>query len=87
MIKLTGLLVNLFIPPKRPDSDQDPSPKAQILGDVALPEGGSRKELITIGIKSPELFSQLKEQVGSDVVLDVGAFAPSKGTVVFFTRA
>ncbi len=87
MLKLTGQLVNIFTPSRRAEEDSDPTPKAQILGEVGLPSGEFRKELITIGIKSHKLLSDLTSQIGSDVVLDVGVFSPAKGSVIYFTRA
>ena len=69
MLKLTGQLVNIFTPSRRAEEDSDPTPKAQILGEVGLPSGEFRKELITIGIKSQKLLSDLSSQIGSDVVL------------------
>lgn len=87
MLKLTGTLVNIFTPARRPEDEHEPVPKAQILGEVGLPTGEFRKDLVTIGIKSNKLLQQLEQQIGSDVVLDVGVFAPSKGSVIYFTRA
>ena len=79
MITLNGTLLNIFKTPARENSDE--KDKIQILGDVALPNGEVRKDLMTITVNNVRKF---EGKEGSDISLSVGAFAPQKGTVIFF---
>lgn len=79
MITLNGTLLNIFKTPARENSDE--KDKIQILGDVALPNGEIRKDLMTITVNNVRKF---EGKEGSDISLSVGAFAPQKGTVIFF---
>lgn len=79
MITLNGTLLNVFKAPARGDADE--KDKIQILGDVALPNGEVRKDLMTITVKDAR---QYEGRQGEAISLAVGAFAPQKGTVIFF---
>lgn len=83
MISLTGQLVGIVEAGKTKEGE-DTKPKIQILGDVVTPDGQTRKDLVTVSVKSPQKLSELRDKVGQDITLPVGAFAPSKGSVVFF---
>lgn len=79
MITLNGTLLNVFKAPARGDADE--KDKIQILGDIPLPNGEVRKDLMTITVKDAREYEQ---RMGEDVSVSVGAFAPQKGTVIFF---
>jgi hypothetical protein len=83
MITLNGVLLNVFKAPIRKDAEdgETEKDKVQILGDVALPNGSLRKDLMTITVKSAR---QFEGKEGTEISLAVGAFAPQKGTVIFF---
>lgn len=83
MITLNGTLLNVFRAPVRKNADdgETEKDKIQILGDVALPNGEVRKDLMTITVKDARRY---QEQQGTDISVSVGAFAPQKGTVIFF---
>lgn len=83
MITLNGVLLNVFKAPIRKDAEEGETEKdkVQILGDVALPNGSLRKDLMTITVKNAR---QFEGQEGTEISLAVGAFAPQKGTVIFF---
>ncbi len=83
MITLNGTLLNTFKAPVRKGSEEGEKEKdkIQILGDVALPNGEVRKDLMTITVKDA---SKFEGRHGEDISLAVGAFAPQKGTVIFF---
>lgn len=82
MINLTGTLVNLLKSAVR--LDQEPTkPKAQIMGSVLQKDGQSRMELLTVSI-SDHTYHDLQDRIGQDITLPVGAFAPAKGSVVYF---
>lgn len=83
MITLTGQLVGILEASKTKDGE-DTKPKIQILGEVVAPDGQTRKDLVTVSLKRPQQLSELRDKVGQEITLPVGAFAPSKGSVVFF---
>lgn len=79
MITLNGILLNVYKAPARGDAEE--KDKIQILGDIPLPNGDVRKDLMTITVKDAR---EYENKIGEDVSLSVGAFAPQKGTVIFF---
>jgi len=83
MITLNGTLLNVFRAPIRKNAQEGETEKdkIQILGDIALPNGEVRKDLMTITVRDAREY-QGKE--GSEIAVAVGAFAPQKGTVIFF---
>jgi len=81
MITLNGVLVNVFTQPKK--GDRDEKDKIQILGDLPVEGGVVRKDLATITV--PEVLPY-EGRVGETISVSVGAFAPQKGTVIFFCQ-
>ena len=83
MITLNGTLLNVFRAPVRKNADEGEKEKdkIQILGDIALPNGEVRKDLMTITVRDAR---QYQDKEGSEISVSVGAFAPQKGTVIFF---
>ena len=84
MFQLTGQVVHVFESPKgvnkNTGEEYGGQDKVQILGDLALPNGDTRKEMVTLTTDQAET---LKKAVGRSVVAPVGFFAV-KGTVVYF---
>ena len=83
MITLNGTLLNVFRAPVRKNAQEGETEKdkIQILGDIPLPNGEVRKDLMTITVNS---YRDYQDQVGGEISVSVGAFAPQKGTVIFF---
>jgi len=87
MLNLTGILVGTYIAPAFNAKDAEngenkpQKPKVQILGDVALKNGETKKDLITVSV--PDL-APYEGKDGSEVTIPVGAFSPSKGNIAFF---
>lgn len=83
MITLNGQLLNVFRAPLRKNAQEGETEKdkIQILGNVALPNGEVRNDLMTITVSNAGDYQDLK---GTAVSVSVGAFAPQKGTVIFF---
>lgn len=83
MITLNGTLLNVFRAPVRKNAEEGEKEKdkIQILGDIALPNGEVRKDLMTITVKDARRY---QDKEGTQVAVSVGAFAPQKGTVIFF---
>ena len=84
MLTLTGQLLNIFEAPKgiskKTGEEYGGGDKVQILGDVDLPNGDKKKDLITLGTHDIQFF---KDLVGKDIRVPVGAF-PSGKSVQFF---
>lgn len=82
LFSLTGQVVNVFTAPKVVKEDgtsyggQD---KVQILGDIPLQEGQTRKDIITLTTSQG---AELQKAIGSTVVAPVGFYA--KGSVISF---
>ena len=82
MITLNGVLVNVYRQPSRKDADTVlEKDKIQVLGDIPQSNGEVRKDLATITVPDA---SQYEGRIGEEISLPVGAFAPNKGTVIFF---
>jgi len=79
MITLNGVLVNVFTQPKK--GDRDEKDKIQILGDIPVDGGGVRKDLLTITVPSASAY---EGREGEFISVPVGAFAPAKGSIIFF---
>lgn len=83
MITLNGTLLNVYRAPVRKNAEEGEKEKdkIQILGDIALPNGEVRKDLMTITVSDAR---QYQDQEGGEISVSVGAFSPQKGTVIFF---
>lgn len=83
MITLNGTLLNVFRAPVRKNAEEGEKEKdkIQILGEIALPNGQIRNDLMTITVRDAGEFEGRK---GDTISLSVGAFAPQKGSVIFF---
>ena len=80
MLKLEGLVVNVY---KAPDFNpkegekKEGGHKVQLMTDVHMKNGEMKKELVTLTVKNPDLYT-----VGEEACIPVGAFA--KGSPVTF---
>lgn len=84
MLQISGKVVNLFTVEAGVDKDgkeYDERNKVQLLGNIALPNGGSKYDLMDLTVEDLELWQQFR---GKDIAIPVGAFAPSKGNIVYF---
>ena len=88
MLNLTGVLVNVYKSPAFISKDAqeglekpEDKDKLQILGDVGLKNGETRKDLLTVSVKN---IQDYEGKEGSEISVPVGAFAPSKGSIIFF---
>lgn len=83
MLSISGRVLHVFEKPqiKRDAGVIDGKPQVQIMGKIALPNGESRYELVTLSTDSPRDFENYLEQ---NVSVQVGVFSPSKGSVIFF---
>lgn len=83
MFSITGVLVNTFRAPLRrnAESSEVEKDKIQVLGDVPLTNGETRKDLVTITVPDVRKY---EGQEGTEISLSVGSFAPAKGQIVYF---
>jgi hypothetical protein len=83
MLNITGQVLHVFEKPatKRGDDLIDAKPQVQLLGEFYLPNGESKFDLVTLTTDSPKDFEQFK---GQTVSVPVGAFSPSKGSIIYF---
>ncbi len=83
MITLNGQLLNVYRAPVRKNAEEGEKEKdkIQILGEIALPNGETRMDLMTITVKDARTFEGRENE---EISVPVGAFAPQKGSVIFF---
>jgi hypothetical protein len=80
MLKLEGLVVNVY---KAPDFNpkegekKEGGHKVQLMTDIHMKNGETKKDLVTLTVKNPDLYT-----VGEEASIPVGAFA--KGSPVTF---
>ena len=84
MLQLTGKVLNVFTQAGGTDKDGkefDPRHKVQLLGDIALPDGGSKAGLMDLTVTD---LAEWQAVNGMNVTIDVGAFAPAKNSIIYF---
>lgn len=83
-LKLHGVLVNVYTNPSRKKADgsaTEEKDRIQLLGDVPLENGGTRKDLINITVSDGAVY---ENQEGTEIIVPVGVMAPQKGTIVYY---
>lgn len=87
MFTLCGQVVNLFVQPggvsKKTGEQFEARDKVQILGNIPLPDGSSRLDLVTLGVDDARLFQQA---VGKTVRVPLGFFASGRSISYFIPR-
>lgn len=87
MFTLCGQVANVFVQPggvsKKTGEAFDPRDKVQLLGELPLPDGGKRLELVTLNTEDASLFEQA---VGRRVRVAVGLYAVGKSVGYFIPR-
>lgn len=87
MFTLCGQVANVFVQPggvsKKTGEAFDPRDKVQLLGELPLPDGGKRLELVTLNTEDARLFEQA---VGRRVRVAVGFYALGKSVGYFIPR-
>ncbi|MDF1881485.1 hypothetical protein JHD50_09255 [Sulfurimonas sp. MAG313] len=85
MFTMSGQVINVYVTPKgiskKSGEEYGGDDKVQILGDIPLDNGESRKELIEIRTTEPQTFLKL---IGKPVSLPISFYAPAKGSVIYF---
>jgi hypothetical protein len=86
MLQMTGQVVNTFTQDGGEDKDgkkYDARHKVQLLGEFDLPNGDVKHDLVDLKV------DDLKDWIphkGKQVTVDIGVYAPSKGTVIYFIK-
>lgn len=87
MFTLCGQVANVFVQPggvsKKTGEAFDPRDKVQLLGELPLPDGGKRLELVTLNTEDARLFERA---VGHRVRVAVGFYAVGKSVGYFIPR-
>jgi hypothetical protein len=85
MLSLKGQLINIFITPKgeKNGSEYGGQDKLQIIGDVELPNGESRKDMFTLTTHDVSAF---KEFVGQEISTPIGVFNTGKVIAYFIPK-
>lgn len=86
MLQITGQVVNVFTVEGGTDKEGKEFAeryKVQLMGNVALPNGDAKYDLMDLTVESLDDWASLQ---GKSVSIDIGAFAPSKGTIIYFVR-
>lgn len=86
MLQITGQVVNTFTQDGGQNKDgesYEPRHKVQLLGEFDLPNGDVKHDLVDLKVDDLKDWTPHK---GKQVTVDVGAYAPSKGTVIYFIK-
>lgn len=85
MIKLQGKLINVFKTQGGTNAkgqEYEAKDKVQILGELELPNGQIKNELIDLTVDNISSYEALK---GREIVIDIGCFSSGKN-VLFYAR-
>lgn len=86
MLQVAGKVINVFTVEGGKDKDGKQfaeKHKVQLLGNVAMPNGDTKLDLMDLSV--PDLVDWVNVQ-GKDIAINVGAFAPAKGNIVYFVQ-
>ena len=86
MLQLSGKVVNVFTQEGGKNKDGEDFAerhKVQLMGERALPNGDIQMDLMDLTIEDLTDWNDLQ---GKDIAIDIGAFAPAKGSIVYFVR-
>lgn len=87
MFTLCGQVANVYVQPggvsKKTGEAFDPRDKVQILGNIPLPEGGKRLDLVTLSVEDARPY---QAAVGKQIRVPVGCFASGRNVAFFIPR-
>ena len=85
MFTVMGKVVNVFDQPGQIDKETGEigktTPRLQMMGQMPVQNGETRLEMITVKVEDKKTYSDL---INKTIRLAVGAFAPSKGQIIYF---
>lgn len=87
MFTLCGQVANIYVQPggtsKKTGEVFDPRDKVQILGQLPVPSGGHRLELVTLSVEDAKMF---EGHQGKTIRVPVGVFATGRSVVYFIPQ-
>lgn len=87
MLTLFGRVVNVFVQPggtsKKTGEVFEPRDKVQLLGEIPLPTGDHRLDLVTLSVEDA---TEYKRMVGKAIRVPVGVFAAGRSVTYFIPR-
>lgn len=86
MFQVSGVVLHVYDSPAAVDKKtgevtREEKPKVQLLGDIPLPNGQFRCDMITLTCEDKGEFEALK---GRKVTVPLGMFSPAKEQIVYF---
>lgn len=84
MLQLSGKVINVFTQEGgqgKGGTEYAERHKVQLMGERALPNGDIQMDLMDLTIND---LGDWHEMQGKDISIDIGAFAPSKGNIIYF---
>lgn len=86
MLQITGRVVNTFTQEggKNKDGEEyEARHKVQLMGQVGLPNGEIKVDMIDLTVDDLDLWKSYKDKL---ITIEVGAFAPAKGNIIYFVK-
>lgn len=84
MLQITGKVVNVFTQEggtSKDGTEYAERHKVQLMGEMALPNGDIKMDLMDLTIDD---LTDWTDKQNKTVSIDIGAFAPSKGSIIYF---
>lgn len=84
MLQITGKVINVFTTEAGKDKEGKEYAerhKVQLMGQLALPNGDVKMDLMDLTIDD---LSDWNDKQGKTISIDIGAFAPAKGNIIYF---
>ena len=87
MFTLCGEVKRVYVQPggvsKKTGEVYDPKDKVQILGDIPLPEGGHKLDLVTLNVENGKVYEAL---LGKVIRVPVGFYALNRSVGYFIPK-
>lgn len=84
MLQISGRVINVFTKEggkNKDGTDYDQRHKVQLMGERALPNGDKQMDLMDLTIDNLKDWEGFE---GEEIAIDIGAFAPAKGNIIYF---
>ena len=87
MFTLCGQVANVFVQPagtsKKTGEEYEAKAKVQILGQIPMPNGGHRVDLVTLGVDDS---AQFKSLIGQRIRVSIGVYASGRSVGYFLPK-
>jgi len=85
MFTVTGRVLKTFIQQGQVDKETGvmgkPSVKVQLMGEMPVPGGDTKLDLISLTVENQQIYDDLK---GKQIRVPLGFFSPNKGNIIYF---